>query len=457
MRELLDLNNNYKSSFLDGNIIDYEALTTKILATLDDAFKELELNGMNVGIFLYRDYLFMPLILALDQVICNMQFYTVYTMKNLMLKNCYNSNVIIADREIGEFSNCFTRTICILHNKLYIYYVSSNNKNEIREKSYIYYTSGTTNIPKEIYKTEKAIIDEAICLIQELELNSNDRILSIAPCSHTYPQAISCIAALFSKAKVTYMQSYTIPYRIIHELQNSRFSILLTTPFYYNELYNNFKKDSFNLRLKLSAGAFPSKKVKETLNLNYIYGTSETGVISIQLYKETKDYNSVGIPIEGVSLLMEDKINALESQLLRKFGMISKYCCYKIKDGNKTKKYNGYISLNDYGFQDDKGNIYLEGRVDNVININGEKVLPKEIENVILKYKSVKDVKVKKLCRGEKEYIVAYILAENKIHLIDFEKNIRQFCKKELCNYKIPKKFFIIQSEDVFYKDKFHR
>ena len=340
MRELLNLNDSHKLSFLDGNIIDYEALTIKILAELDDTFKKLELDEMNVGIFLYKDYLFVPIILALDKVICNIQFYTVHTMKNLMLKNCYNSHVIIADREIEELSDRITRTIYILNNKLYIYYIASNNKDEIKEKNYIYYTSGTTSIPKEIYKTEKAIIDEAICLTQELKLNSNDRILSIAPCSHTYPQAISCIAALFSKAKVMYMQSYTIPYRIIHELQNSKFSVLLSTPFYYNELCDDFINNSFGLRLKLSAGGFPTKKVRETLNLTYVYRTSQTGAISIQLYlRRLKDYNSVGVPIKGVRLLMEDKINVLESSLLRQFGIISKYCCYKIKDGNINWNY----------------------------------------------------------------------------------------------------------------------
>ena len=104
--------------------------------------------------------------------------------------------------------------------------------------------------------------------------------------------------------------------------------------------------------------------------------------------------------------------------------------------------------MNDYGYQDDKGNIYLEGRVDNVININGEKYYLKKFEDVILQYKNVKDVTVKKMRKGEMEYIMAYILVDKKTSLNNFEKNIRQFCGKELCNYKIPKSFFITQSED---------
>ena len=96
------------------------------------------------------------------------------------------------------------------------------------------------------------------------------------------------------------------------------------------------------------------------------------------------------------------------------------------------------------------------GLLKEVINIGGEKVLPAEVESIILSYPDVKDCTV----HGETNLItgqtvVANIIVENCLDKKTFRKKLKIFCKKNLEAYKVPTKFKFVETND--YSNRFKK
>ena len=84
--------------------------------------------------------------------------------------------------------------------------------------------------------------------------------------------------------------------------------------------------------------------------------------------------------------------------------------------------------------------IRIIGRAKELINVGGEKVLPQEVEGVIMQIDGILDC----LVYGEKNAITGQIVScevvidENKISASEIKKIIRNFCREKLETFKIP-------------------
>ncbi len=74
----------------------------------------------------------------------------------------------------------------------------------------------------------------------------------------------------------------------------------------------------------------------------------------------------------------------------------------------QTQFGNEGILLNDYGCLKND-NLYIYGRIDNIVNINGLKVSCDEVQELISKCDNVLSVKVERAEKEKYEYIVAYV------------------------------------------------
>lgn len=113
----------------------------------------------------------------------------------------------------------------------------------------------------------------------------------------------------------------------------------------------------------------------------------------------------------------------------------------------------GYFATGDLvEIIESNGEEYLKiiGRAKEVINVGGEKVLPQEVENMLLEMPTIKDC----LVYGETNAItgqsisVKVVLDSTKTSLsnLELKKQIRSFCKDKLANFKIPTKVEIVES-----------
>ncbi len=115
---------------------------------------------------------------------------------------------------------------------------------------------------------------------------------------------------------------------------------------------------------------------------------------------------------------------------------------------------DGWFKTGDLVEVSEDGYIKIIGRNTEIINVGGQKVLPSEIESVVLSMEEIEDC----LAYGEKNLItgqnvVCDVVLKNEISNIKLL--IRKFCKDKLDNYKIPTKINII--DKINFGDRFKK
>ena len=104
---------------------------------------------------------------------------------------------------------------------------------------------------------------------------------------------------------------------------------------------------------------------------------------------------------------------------------------------------NGWFRTGDQGFLDAEGYLTLTGRLKELINRGGEKIGPREIDEVLLAHPNVAEALafgVPHPMWGE-EVNAAVVLREPTT-----EAAILAFCKERLADFKMPKKLFVVES-----------
>jgi acyl-CoA synthetase (AMP-forming)/AMP-acid ligase II len=105
----------------------------------------------------------------------------------------------------------------------------------------------------------------------------------------------------------------------------------------------------------------------------------------------------------------------------------------------------GWLDTGDLGYTDDDGYLFLVGRSDDVINRGGEKIYPREIEEILLAQPGVHSAAVVGAADdvlGERP--VAYVVPEAGWPAEKVEAALREACTAELPKHKQPTEFFIV-------------
>ncbi|MGH2305372.1 ANL family adenylate-forming protein [Campylobacter taeniopygiae] len=152
--------------------------------------------------------------------------------------------------------------------------------------------------------------------------------------------------------------------------------------------------------------------------------------------------------------------------------------CYKIINNELFIKSDtqslGYLNADNSAFDNEgyfatgdlveviheNGEEYIKiiGRNKEIINVGGEKVLPQEVEGIILQIPFIQDCLVysqKNPITGQ-SVCAKIVLEQGKtLNSLELKKEIRLFCKDKLANYKIPTKIEIV--EKLEFSDRFKK
>jgi len=194
--------------------------------------------------------------------------------------------------------------------------------------------------------------------------------------------------------------------------------------------------DSLLNRLK---EAFPRVKFLQT------FGTSETGIANTS----SKSSNSTFMKIDDPEL--EYKI--VENELwLKSKTQVMGY----LNSSMDSFTEDGWFKTGDLVEATEDGYIKIIGRNKEVINVGGEKVLPNEVESLILEIPEIEDVMV----YGEANIItgqtvVCDVVSKDELTQNEIKKIVRKFCKDKLDAYKIPTKVNVVNKTN--FGDRFKK
>lgn len=104
---------------------------------------------------------------------------------------------------------------------------------------------------------------------------------------------------------------------------------------------------------------------------------------------------------------------------------------------------NGWFRTGDQGVLDDEGYLRLTGRLKEIINRGGEKVSPKEVDEILMDHPSIAQVVTFGIPHGKlgEEVGAAVVLREGQSVT---EEDIRRFAKTRLADFKVPKTVLIL-------------
>jgi len=228
-------------------------------------------------------------------------------------------------------------------------------------------------------------------------------------------------------------------------VQDYKIKVLPSTPTFLNLILMNKSYDKYDLK-SLRMITYGTESMPESLLLRLkdifpkakllqTFGTSETGIASTR----SKSSNLTYMKLDDSNL--EYKIVDNELWLKSKTQVMG----YLNSPMNSFTD-DGWFKTGDLVEKKDDGYIKIIGRNKEVINVGGEKVLPNEVESIILSMDIVDDAMV----YGESNIITGQTVVCDVVFNITIEtkeakKLIRKFCKNNLDGYKIPTKVNLVK------------
>ncbi len=315
------------------------------------------------------------------------------------------------------------------------------------DKAIYLFSTGSTGVPKCVARSHAKLLALAENHTSTVGWDSSDRILFVIPISHTYAFG-NLISALKIGAAVYMIEDFNRR-NVVDCILENRISIFPAVPFMLDILsgYGPAKGRDFSfLKHVISAGAALNKNISAGFYNNFgiypmqLYGSSETGVISINLADDIHHrLESVGKSVNNVEVrIVDEDNNSLEQGqqgeiIVKSPSMTDRY--ENLPEESVLAFRKGYYYTGDIGRIDEKGYIYITGRKKLFINISGQKVDPGEVENIILLNEDVMEVAVvgRKDSSGA-EYVAAFIVSDKNLNASDIVK----FCRDKISDIKIP-------------------
>jgi long-chain acyl-CoA synthetase len=310
-------------------------------------------------------------------------------------------------------------------------------------------TSGTTGQPKVAARGGFSAMEEARHYVETLAIDEQDTVLALPPMSHAYAYGMCAMVPLLTGANIVTMRRFS-PEAVCRAMAEHDITIFPAAPMMLDMLLVAGGPLSGLPRCILSAGSPLSERTAREFQrrsgtvVRPLYGSTETGGISIATGVEASEAGCVGCPMASVSVELRPPAygahwgDGVGEVYVRSSSMMAGYLTPHGLEG--VSETGGWHATGDLGRADRSGAIHLKGRQTDVINVCGMKVVPSEVEAVISALAGVAEVKVYAgRRRNATQFVKAAIVAPG----LD-PARIRAHCEGHLVYYKRPESIALL-------------
>jgi len=282
---------------------------------------------------------------------------------------------------------------------------------DFRTIAMILYTSGSTGRAKAVLHTHASIQAIVQNTLRGAGLTGEDRLLLPLPLQHSFAMR-ELQSALTIGATIVLQNGTAFSGDLIRNIEKNHCTALAAVPatmaVLKEQLRERFTPVLGTLRLlEIGAGSLTPQQRRELPSLlpqtriMLCWGSTETGgVLFLDLQKIWKDagygssshlsgpaarrIDACGIALPGTEVRIIDGRMALKGAFVMQ-GYLRR------AEETAAAFRDGCLLTNDLASIDEDGYIFIHGRADDMINVGGEKVPPKELEDAARRFPGVKD------------------------------------------------------------------
>jgi malonyl-CoA/methylmalonyl-CoA synthetase len=311
------------------------------------------------------------------------------------------------------------------------------------------YSSGTTGTPKGIMLTHENLYSNMASLRTTWEFSAKDRLLHALPIFHVHGLFVALGCVLLSGASMRWLPAYDVR-QVMQFLPEC--SVLMGVPTYYTRLLAepDFNADLCrNVRLFISGSApllaetFAEFEKRTGHRILERYGMTETNMNTSNPLHGERKAGTVGPPLPDVEVRIVDAAgNILPTGELGDLQVRGPnvFKGYWKMPGKTAEDFtqDGFFNTGDKGVIDEDGYVSIVGRARDLVISGGLNVYPKEIELFIDKLAGVRESAVIGVPHADFGEAVVAIVVRDDDALAEVE--IIASCKRELANFKVPKR-----------------
>jgi acyl-CoA synthetase (AMP-forming)/AMP-acid ligase II/acyl carrier protein len=322
----------------------------------------------------------------------------------------------------------------------------------------VLHTSGTTSRPKMVPLSHQNLCASAGHIGQALALGPSDRCLNIMPLFHIHGLVAAVLASLAAGASVVATPGFDAP-RFFDWVAAFQPTWYTAVPTMHRAILgrageNRQALDRARLRFIRSCSSPLSPTVMAELEAQFgvpvieAYGMTEAShqISSNPLPPRVRKPGSVGVPTGTEIGIMEAGGERLLGQgaggeiVVRGPNVMHGYA-HQV--GGQAFA-DGWFRTGDLGHLDADGYLFIEGRIKEIINRGGEKVAPREVEEVLLQHPAVAQALVFAMpdkTLGQ-EVAAAVVVRDASVT----EKQLRQSVAARLAYFKVPRRVITVSA-----------
>jgi acyl-CoA synthetase (AMP-forming)/AMP-acid ligase II/acetyltransferase-like isoleucine patch superfamily enzyme/acyl carrier protein len=320
------------------------------------------------------------------------------------------------------------------------------------------HTSGTTSRPKIVPLTQGNICASGNSVASTLELVEADRCLNVMPLFHIHGLIGALVSSLTAGASVVATPGFA-PQRFFEWLDAFEPTWYTAVPTMHQAV---LARASANREIiarrplrfvRSSSAALPTRvmaELEESLGTQVIeaYGMTEAShqMTSNPLAPRARRPGSVGVSAGSDVAIMDEGGNILPVGGIGEVVIRGSAVMRGYEDdpaANARVFTNGWFRTGDQGRLDSEGYLFLTGRIKEIINRGGEKIAPKEIDEILTRHPAVSQAVTFAVAHptlGE-DVAAAVVLAQGTEVT---EKDLRAFAAARLADFKVPKRVLIL-------------
>ncbi|ECL5232788.1 amino acid adenylation domain-containing protein, partial [Campylobacter upsaliensis] len=328
---------------------------------------------------------------------------------------------------------------------------------------YVFFTSGSTGLPKGVSISHKSVIDYAFWVSEEFELDENEIIANQAPLY--FDNSILDIFPTIKEGGSVHLvpnSLFAFPLKVLEYLENEGVNTIFWVPSVLIYFANTQALEKFKLE-KLKKVLFcgeimPNKQLNywrthlpHTLFAN-LYGPTEITDVCC-FYKVDREFKDdellpIGKACKNTELLVFDENKNFINEAGKKGELFVRGTSLSLgyyNDIEKTKAafiqnplHHNYLDLlyktGDIVAYNEFGELLCYGRLDNQIKFKGHRIELGEIEAVLNSHAKIKN----SACIFKDDKLIAFYESEE-------ELDLKGFCKQKLPPYMIASSFVRVE------------